>query len=233
MKYALCLIITALLSYLWGSLNSAIITVKLLKGEDIREKGSGNAGLTNVLRVYGKGAALTTLIFDLIKGVAAVVAARLIVTNLAGVTFFGGDKIFIGYIAGLFTIIGHMFPVFYGFHGGKGVLLAATTLIAMDPLTCIVSLTVFAVLVAVTKYVSVGSICAAITYPVFTLIYQSIRADAYPGHIQNFLVAAVIGGMIVYMHKPNIERLRAGTENKFGQKKKNPVENDAPADRAR
>ena len=233
MKYALCLIITALLSYLWGSLNSAIITVKLLKGEDIREKGSGNAGLTNVLRVYGKGAALTTLIFDLIKGVAAVVAARLIVTNLVGVTFFGGDKIFIGYIAGLFTIIGHMFPVFYGFHGGKGVLLAATTLIAMDPLTCIVSLTVFAVLVAVTKYVSVGSICAAITYPIFTLIYQSIRADAYPGHIQNFLVAAVIGGMIVYMHKPNIERLRAGTENKFGQKKKNPVENDAPADRAR
>ena len=105
MKYALCLIITALISYFWGSLNSAIIVVKLAKGEDIREKGSGNAGLTNVLRVYGKGAALATLLCDLFKGVAAVVAARLIVGNLLDITFFN-DKIFIGYVAGLFTMIG-------------------------------------------------------------------------------------------------------------------------------
>ena len=120
MKYALCLIITALISYFWGSLNSAIIVVKLAKGEDIREKGSGNAGLTNVLRVYGKGAALATLLCDLFKGVAAVVAARLIVGNLLDITFFN-DKIFIGYVAGLFTMIGHIFPIYYGFHGGKGV----------------------------------------------------------------------------------------------------------------
>lgn len=219
MKYALCIIITALLSYLWGSLNSAIIAVRLIKGEDIREKGSGNAGLTNVIRVYGKGLGVVTLLGDLFKGVIAVLLARYIVTNVVGVTFFGGDKIFIGYIAGLFTIIGHMFPLYYGFHGGKGVLLAATTLIAMDPLTCVVSLAVFFVLIGITKYVSVGSICAAITYPVFTLIYQSIRADEFPGHIANFAIAAIIGFMIVYMHKPNIERLKAGTENKIGQKK--------------
>lgn len=229
MKYALCIIITALLSYLWGSLNSAIITVRLLKHEDIREKGSGNAGLTNVMRVYGKGPAVVTLLFDLVKGVLAVVAARYVVGDLMGVTFFGGDDLFIGYVAGLFTIVGHMFPIYYGFHGGKGVLLAATTLIAMDPLTCLVSLAVFGILTALTKYVSVGSICAAITYPVFTLIYQTIRADHYPGHIANFAVAAIIGAMIVFMHKPNIERLRAGTENKIGQKKKNAVANDAPA----
>ncbi|MCR5123521.1 MAG: glycerol-3-phosphate 1-O-acyltransferase PlsY [Ruminococcus sp.] len=220
MKYALCLFLTALLSYLWGSLNSAIISVKLIKGEDIREKGSGNAGLTNVIRIYGKGMGLVTLLCDLFKGVAAVLAAKLIVGNLCGVTFFGGDKNFIGYIAGLFTIIGHMFPIFYGFHGGKGVLLAATTLIAMDPLTCAVSLAVFGVLVVTTKYVSVGSICAAITYPVFTLIWQSINASKFPGHIPNFIVAAIIGGMIIYMHRSNIERLRTGTENKVGQKKK-------------
>ena len=91
MKYALCLIITALISYFWGSLNSAIIVVKLAKGEDIREKGSGNAGLTNVLRVYGKGAALATLLCDLCKGVAAVVAARLIVGNLLDITFFNDN----------------------------------------------------------------------------------------------------------------------------------------------
>ncbi len=231
MKYAVCLFLTAVISYFWGSLNSAIIVIHLWKHEDIREKGSGNAGLTNVLRVYGKGPALATLLCDLVKGVIAVVAARLIVTGACGITFFGGDKIFIGYIAGLFVMIGHIFPVYYGFHGGKGVLLAATTLIAMDPLTCLVSVSVFAIVLAATKYVSVGSICAAITYPLFTLIYQSVRADAFPGHIQNFIVTAIIGFLIIYMHKPNIERLKAGTENKFGQKKKNPVENDAPADR--
>ncbi len=231
MTTALCLFFTALLSYVWGSLNSAIIVIKLMKGKDIREMGSGNAGLTNVLRVYGKGPAIVTLLADLFKGVFAVLMAKLIVGGALDVTFFGGDKNYIGYIAGLFTIIGHMFPVFYGFHGGKGVLLAATTLIAMDPLTCIVSLTVFGILTASTKYVSVGSICAAITYPTFTLIYQTIRADAYPGYFQNFIITAIIGGLIVYMHKPNIQRLKAGTENKFGQKKKNPVENDAPADK--
>lgn len=220
MKYALCLILTALFSYFWGSLNSAIIVIHLWKHEDIREKGSGNAGLTNVLRIYGKGPALVTLICDLIKGVIAVLAVRFIVTNLAGVTFFGGDRIFIGYIAGLFVMIGHIFPIYYGFHGGKGVLLAATTLVAMDPLTCLVSVAVFAIVLAVTKYVSVGSICAAVTYPLFTLIYQSIRADAFPGHIQNFIVTVIIGLLIIYMHKPNIERLKAGTENKFGSKKK-------------
>ena len=228
MKYALCLFLTALISYVWGSLNTAIIAVKLIKGEDVREKGSGNAGLTNVIRVYGKGMGIIVLICDLIKGVATVLAAKFIVGDLLGVTFFGGDSNFIGYVAGLFTIIGHMFPVFYGFHGGKGVLLAATTLIAMDPLTCIVSLTVFGVLVITTKYVSVGSVCAAITYPVFTLIWQSINADRFPGHIPNFIITAVIGFMIVYMHKPNIERLRAGTERKITDKKQKLAEKDEP-----
>jgi glycerol-3-phosphate acyltransferase PlsY len=225
MKYALCLVFTALLSYLWGSLNSAIIVIRLLKHEDIREKGSGNAGLTNVLRIYGKGPALVTLLCDLFKGVAAVVAARLIVTNLLNITFFN-DAIFIGYVAGLFVMLGHIFPVYYGFHGGKGVLLAATTLIAMDPLTCLLSVAVFAAVLAVSKYVSLGSICAAAAYPIFTIITQTVRGT--DGRLQNFLITLLIGALIIYMHKPNIQRLRAGTENKFGQNKKNPVENDAP-----
>lgn len=225
METVLSLILTAVLSYLWGSLNSAIIVVRLLKGEDIREKGSGNAGLTNVIRVYGKGTGIITLLCDLLKGVAAVAAARLIVTNVAGVDFFGGDKIFIGYVAGLFVMIGHIFPLYYGFHGGKGVLIAATTLIAMDPLTCLVSVSVFLIVMMITKYVSVGSICAAVTYPLFTLIHQSINSAQYPGHIQNFVMTAIIGALIIYMHKPNIERLKAGTENKVGQKKKAQSEN--------
>lgn len=225
MKYALCIILTALISYFWGSLNSAIIVVRLLKHEDVRTKGSGNAGLTNVLRVYGKGPAIVTLLCDLFKGVIAVVAARLIVTNVFDVTFFG-DSLFIGYIAGLFVMLGHIFPIYYGFHGGKGVLLAATTLIAMDPLTCVLSLAVFFILLAATKYVSVGSICAAVAYPVFTIITQTIRN--VDGRLEHFILAAVIGALIIYMHKPNIQRLRAGTENKFGQKKKASAESNSP-----
>jgi glycerol-3-phosphate acyltransferase PlsY len=212
MKYAICILATALLSYLWGSLNSAIIVIRLWKHEDIREKGSGNAGLTNVLRIYGKGPALVTLLCDLFKGIVAVVLARYIVTDVVGVTFFN-DTIFIGYIAGLFVMLGHIFPLYYRFHGGKGVLLAATTLIAMDWRTCLISI----------------AVCAATAYPLFTIITQTLRGTE--GRIQNFIITLLIGALIIYMHKPNIKRLQSGTENKFGQKKKNPVENDAPADK--
>lgn len=218
MKIVFSLIFTVVFSYLIGSVNSAITVCKVTKKDDIRNHGSKNAGLTNMLRVYGKGSALATLICDLAKGVIAVVICRLIVTRAFDVTFFN-NKLFIGYIAGLFVMIGHIFPVFYGFHGGKGVLIAATTLIAIDPLTCLFSVLVFAIVLAVTKYVSVGSIAAAISYPIFTIIIQSMRD--IPGAWQNMIMAAVIGLMIIYMHKSNIQRLRAGTENKFsfGSKK--------------
>lgn len=218
MDIFLSLAFTIILSYLFGSLNSAIIVCRVLKHKDIRDYGSNNAGLTNVLRVFGKGPAVATLLCDLAKGVLAVVICRLVVTNGFGVTFFHDDK-FIGYLAGFFVMLGHIFPVFYGFHGGKGVLIAATTLIAIDPLTCAFSLAVFAIVLAATKYVSVGSICAAIAYPVFTPIVQLfiIKGD---GVLANTLMATAIGLLIIYMHRPNIKRLMNGTENKFGSKKK-------------
>lgn len=215
----LAIAFTVVFSYLFGSLNSAILVCKLLKGKDIRDYGSNNAGLTNVLRVFGKGPALATLIFDLIKGVAAVIICRLVVTHLMGVTFFGDSK-FIGYLAGFIVMIGHIFPVFYGFHGGKGVLLAATTLLTIDPLTCALSVGIFILLVVITKYVSVGSIAAAISYPIFTFIVQKFIFPFPEGVVPNTVVAALIGIVIVYMHKPNIIRLMSGTENKFGSKKK-------------
>jgi len=215
----LAIAFTVVFSYLFGSLNSAILVCKLLKGKDIRDYGSNNAGLTNVLRVFGKGPALATLIFDLIKGVAAVIICRLVVTHLMGVTFFGDSK-FIGYLAGFIVMIGHIFPVFYGFHGGKGVLLAATTLLTIDPLTCALSVGTFILLVVITKYVSVGSIAAAISYPIFTFIVQKFIFPYPEGVVPNTVVAALIGIVIVYMHKPNIIRLMNGTENKFGSKKK-------------
>lgn len=215
----LAILFTIVFSYLFGSLNSAIIVCRLWKKQDIRDYGSKNAGLTNVLRVYGKGPALATLLCDLAKGVIAVVVCRIVVHQAMGVEFFD-DPRFIGYVAGLTVMLGHCFPVFYGFHGGKGVLLAATTLLAIDPLTCVLSVGVFAILVAVTKYVSVGSICAAVAYPTFTFILQNFVYDDGYAVIPNTIVAFLICVLIIYLHKPNIQRLMAGTENKFGSKKK-------------
>lgn len=216
----LAIAFTVVFSYLFGSLNSAILVCKVLKHKDIRDYGSNNAGLTNVLRVFGKGPALATLIFDLIKGVLAVIICRLTVTELMGVTFFGDSK-FIGYLAGFIVMIGHIFPVYYGFHGGKGVLLAATTLLTIDPLTCALSVGVFILMVAVTKYVSVGSIAAAVSYPIFTFIVQTFIIKFPQGAVADTILAAMIGTVIVYMHKPNIQRLIKGTENKFSFTKKN------------
>lgn len=217
MYVIISLAFTILFSYLLGSLNSAIIVCKIAKKADIRDYGSNNAGLTNVLRVFGKGPALATLLCDLAKGIIAVVVCRVIVTYVFDVTFFNNDR-FIGYIAGLAVMLGHIFPVFYGFHGGKGVLVAATTLIAIDPLTCFFSVLVFIILLAATKYVSVGSIVAAFSYPLFTILTQTMRH--IDGAWQNMLVGLVIAFLITYMHKPNIKRLKEGTENKFSFKSK-------------
>ena len=209
---------TVVFSYLFGSINSAITVCKIWKKKDIRDYGSNNAGLTNVLRVFGKGPALATLLCDLAKGVIAVVICRIVVTRIAGVVFFD-NKLFIGYVAGLAVMLGHIFPIFYGFHGGKGVLLTATTLLAIDPLTCLFSVMVFAVVLALTKYVSVGSICAAVAYPIFTIVTQSMRD--IQGHWINAGMALIFTVLIIWMHRSNIRRLMNGTENKFGSKKKN------------
>jgi len=223
LKEVLSILFTVVFSYLFGSLNSAIIVCRLWKRQDIRDYGSKNAGLTNVLRVYGKGPALATLLADLAKGVIAVVVCRIVVHQVMDVVFFD-DPRFIGYVAGLAVMVGHCFPVFYGFHGGKGVLLAATTLLAIDPITCVLSIAVFALLVALTKYVSVGSICAAIAYPTFTFILQNFVYDEGYAVLPNTSVAFLIGALIIYLHKPNIKRLMAGTENKFGSKNKKNAE---------
>lgn len=224
MNNVIGIIFTVVFSYLLGSLNSPIIVCKLLKGKDIREFGSKNAGLTNVLRVFGKGPALATLLCDLAKGVVAVVACRLLCHQLLGVAYFD-DPRFIGYVAGFFVMMGHCFPVFYGFHGGKGVLVAATTLIAIDPMTCLFAVSVFAVLLAITKYVSVGSIFAGISYPIFTFVnqnflYKAMFPDNHYAIIPNTVVGVFICILIVSLHHANIKRLMEGTENKFGQKKK-------------
>ncbi len=213
-------IISVVVSYLLGSCNSSIITVRLLKNEDIREHGSKNAGLTNTLRCYGKIPALITLIGDLAKGIIAVLISRLIFTLIVGADNF--DLQTIGYISGIAAIIGHIFPIYYGFKGGKGVLVSSSILIVIDPLTFAIIIPFFLIISFITRYVSVGSISAAIFYPILTFVLHYF-VENIPLNlcIVHTCLVAVTGILLIYMHRENIKRLRNGTENKFGKKKEN------------
>lgn len=218
------LLLTAAISYLLGSLNSSIIVVRLFKHEDIREHGSKNAGLTNTIRCYGKGLGLLTLIGDLGKGIIAVLLSQFICKLLLGENF--SDEYFIdaqaiGYIAGIFAVIGHIFPIFYGFKGGKGVLVASSVLIVVDPVTFCIIIPFFLIVAFTTKYVSVGSISAALFYPILTfLVNFLLRGDPAEKSLLYASLTLLSGLLIVYMHRANIKRLMAGEENKIGQKKK-------------
>lgn len=212
-KAVVTFILAAIIGYLIGSVNSSITVIKIWKHEDIRDHGSKNAGLTNTLRVYGKKAALVTLLCDLAKGIIAVWLCRFISTLIGGID----DTILVGYVAGVFVMIGHIFPLYYGFKGGKGVLIAATTLLALDPVTFSVIIPFFILLVLITDYVSLSSIIAAAMYPVFTFVFQSLRH--FDTVIPDTIFAGIMGIIIIYMHRSNIKRLREGTENKFRRKK--------------
>lgn len=220
----LAIVLSAAVSYLLGSLNSSIIVVKLMKGEDIREQGSKNAGLTNTLRCYGKVPALFTLIGDLSKGVIAVLISQLICRLIMGEGYSSEhfiDSQAMGYISGFFAIIGHIFPVYYGFKGGKGVLVASSVLIVIDPVTFGIVIPFFILVILITKYVSVGSISAAVAYPVITFcVNYFLRETAFDKSLLYTCLTACTGILLIYMHKTNIARLKAGTENKFSVKGK-------------
>lgn len=214
-------LIAGVISYLLGSCNFAIIIVRLLKGEDIRKFGSGNAGLTNTLRCFGKGCAVLTLIGDLSKGVVAVLLSRWICSLMnAGIN--GGDTHYIGYVAGFFAIIGHIFPIYYGFKGGKGVLVGVSIFIVTDPPTFGILILIFIIVLSISKYVSLSSIISALSAPFVTF---SVHCFIHHTDMKISLLYAVLSllmaSVIIYMHKSNIEHLRNGTENKFslGSKK--------------
>ena len=209
----LALLLAAVAAYLIGSINFAIIITRLFAKKDIRDYGSGNAGMTNVLRTLGKGPAVLVTLGDFCKGVAAVLVGRLILHLLGGGIPFYGD-----YFLGLFAMLGHCFPIFYGFRGGKGILVSAGVILVLNWRVLLIILAVFLIVVAFTRAVSLGSISAAAAYPVSTLIVDLLRKAPHP--FLNALSALVIGGLVIFMHRSNIRRLLNGTENKLGQKKK-------------
>ncbi len=214
----LCCLVAALVGYLLGSINSAILTVRLLKHEDVRNFGSGNAGLTNTLRCFGKGCAALTLIGDLAKGVVAVLISRYLTDLWMQGT---GDTYFIGCLAGCFAILGHVFPIYHHFKGGKGVLVGVSIFLVLDWRVFCILIGIFAVVLLLSKYVSLASVIAASCCPFVTAVVQYLLDTHYtmPQIILHFCMTAVMAGMVVFMHRSNIQRLKEGTERKITDKK--------------
>lgn len=199
-------IIIAAAAYLLGSLSFAIIVCRLTTGKDIRSYGSGNAGLTNSFRVLGASKTLLVLLGDTAKAAAAVYLGG----YLAGMS----GKL----CAGIFVILGHVFPAYFGFRGGKGVLVGATMLLFLDWRIFLVAFVLFVGAVAVTRWISLGSILGAISFPVsMQVLYGDWRLTA---------VAAAMGGAVVYLHRSNIKRILNGCENRFTFHVKPQISND-------
>ncbi|NLK40218.1 MAG: glycerol-3-phosphate 1-O-acyltransferase PlsY [Clostridiales bacterium] len=194
--YILCIVIP----YLLGSFNFAIVISKWKYKDDIRNHGSKNGGMTNMLRTYGRGAAAATLIGDTLKAIVAVIFGYLV---------FGKNT---AYVAGLFCIIGHVFPIYFNFQGGKGVVTAATMVLLLNPLVFFILFIMFVLLVASTKFISLGSIICIMVYP--------ILLNRIDGPDFSNIIAIFIMILVVFLHRGNIKRLLAGTESKVSFKKK-------------
>ena len=192
------ILICIVMGYLFGTLNGAIVISKLTQHEDVRKKGSGNAGLTNFLRSYGGWSTLLVIVIDLGKMVAACLLSTLICrenTDLAKM------------ITGAAVQIGHIFPIFFGLRGGKGILCSAALALIMDWHIFVFAISVFILIFVLTKYVSLGSILAAVTYGTFFVVYFPTQP-----WIQGLGVFMAV--LAIFMHRSNIVRLLRGEERK-------------------
>ena len=202
-------IIVAIIAYLLGSISFSVIISKKMAGFDVREKGSGNAGSTNVLRTVGKKAAVLTLICDCLKGVLAILIAY-----IAGNIVKDIDKSLLVQLAGIFVVIGHTFPVFFKFKGGKGVATSLGVLLMVNWQIGLICLVFALVLMALTRFVSLGSVAAAVLFPVLTVF---IRTNyLVPG---NYIIFGIIlAEFVIFNHRENVKRLLEGKENKLSFK---------------
>ena len=208
-------IIIAIIAYLIGSINFSIIISKKMAGFDVREKGSGNAGTTNMLRSVGKKAAIITLICDILKGVIAILVAL-----IAGKIVKDIDKSLLVQIAGILVVIGHTFPIFFEFKGGKGVATSLGVLIMTNWQIGLICLVFAIVIMAVTKMVSVGSVGAAILFPILTLFINTNFIVEVNG-VKYFIFSLLLAAIVIFNHRENIKRIANGTENKLSFKNTN------------
>ncbi len=223
------LIIIIAASYLLGSVNTAIIVSKLVYKDDVRKHGSGNAGMTNMLRTYGKKAAGLTLFGDMMKTVISLFIAGVIF----GFNYVGGVSTGDGfcYVAGLFVVIGHVFPIFYKFKGGKGVLATATMALILSPVPFLILFAIFALIVGITKYVSLGSVVVGIFYPIVLSSYFSLlfsKAEkSFPAYAA--ISTIIIAILIFWCHRENLKRINERTEHKLSFGKLREIEEDSAA----
>lgn len=188
------------LAYLLGSISFAVLLVRLRYGKDIRGEGSGNAGATNVARSHGKGLGLAVALLDVAKGAAAVLLVRAVTADPRYAA-----------AAGLAAILGHVFPVFYGFRGGKGVATAIGAFLVLAPLPTLVCAAVFLLVVVATRYVSLGSVVAMVLLP-------PVAGGLFHAPLPIVAAAAASAVLIVVKHRDNLRRLARGEERKLGQK---------------
>ena len=206
-------IIVGLVAYLVGSISFSIIISKKMAGFDVREKGSGNAGATNMLRSVGKKAAALTLLGDALKGVIAILFAVLV-----GAIAKNADKALLVQIAGILVVVGHTFPVFFGFKGGKGVATSLGVLLMTNWKIGLICLVFALVLMILTRMVSMGSVGATILFPVLVLfINTNFIVTEGSGY---FVYSIILAALVAFNHRSNIQRILNGTENKLSFSKK-------------
>lgn len=203
MRFALGIVVMA---YLLGSIPFSYLIVRLKTRKDVRSVGSGNVGATNAMRAAGKGAGIAALLLDIGKGIAAVLIARRL----------GAPPALVG-AAAFFVMLGHCYPVWLKFQGGKGVATSAGAMGALAPPAMALTLLAFMIVVAWKRYVSLGSMTAAVSFSWFVFITQRLGwEDRDPALL---LAATLIGLFIVWKHRPNIERIRQGIEPRLGERK--------------
>lgn len=203
-------VLTAIIAYFCGCFNGAVIVSKYILRDDVRTHGSGNAGLTNFYRTFGGPLTLVVILTDVFKAIVAI---------LVGIALFRhmiADELLVAtlakYWAGLWCLLGHMFPCMFGFKGGKGILSGGAIAIMIDWRIALVVWGGFLILAILTRYVSLGSCWAGASFPFATwFVYHNVIIT---------VLGAVIGCLILYMHRANIHRLLTGTENKFSLHKK-------------
>lgn len=208
-------IIMAIIAYLIGSVNFSIIISKKMAGFDIREKGSGNAGTTNMLRSVGKKAAVITLLCDVLKGVIAIGIAIIL-----GNIIKNSNRELLLQIAGVTVVLGHTFPIFFGFKGGKGIATSLGILLMSNWQIGLICLVFAVVLMALTRMVSLGSCAAAVLFPILTLFINNNYTVLTEGKSGNtyLIYSIILATIVLYNHRSNIKRILNGTENKLSFK---------------
>lgn len=217
---------TALEAYLLGSIDTGILVSKFIYHDDVRKYGSGAAGMTNMLRTFGKKAAALTAAGDVLKGVLAVclgrwlfsailpdVALSAMLPNTSGLSPYIAP-----YLAAIFAVIGHSKPVYFGFKGGKGVLVAGGAILAVQPVLMPFLFLIFLLCLLPTGMVSLGSVTMAAAYPFLTLGYGLYQGLNGVDLAITFIGSAIMGCMVIYMHRSNLKRIREGKEYRFGKK---------------